>query len=99
MPPEFFGREIQVITSGEVKIPVSFHLADREYVISEIVREWQDHGFGNSVARRKNKWWQRHHRNYYLVKTTDGELFEIYYDRGIKLDHPELKKSVLHRRL
>jgi hypothetical protein len=99
MPPEFFGQEIQVITGGDVKVPVSFKLTNCEYIISEIVREWQDHGFSKSAAGRKNRWWQRHHRNYYLVKTTENELFEIYYDRGTGPGHPELKKWILHRRL
>ena len=57
-----------------------------------------DYGFGMSQLRR-TKWWQRHHRNYYRVKTTQGEVFEIYYDRGTKLEHPERKKWFLYRQL
>lgn len=99
MPPKFFGQEIQVTVSGDIKVPTAFKFADREYIISEIVQQWQDYGFGPNAAGRKNKWWQRRHRNYYQVKTSDGELFEIYYDRGANLKHPELKKWVLHRQL
>jgi hypothetical protein len=99
MPPEFFGQEIQVTTTGDVRVPAVFKLADREYIVSEIVQEWQDHGFGPTAVGRRNRWWQRRHRNYYLVKTSDGELFEIYYDRGTNLNHPELRKWVLHRQL
>ena len=98
MVPQFFGQEIKVTVSGEVQVPASFRLGDREYVISDIIAAWPDYGFGGIQLRRK-KWWQRHHRNYYRVKTTQGEVFEIYYDRGTKLEHPERKKWFLYRQL
>jgi len=99
MSPKFFGREVEVTVSGEVKMPASFRLDEREYVIREIIAAWPDHGFGPDASRRKNRWWQRRHRNYYQVKTTEGEVFEIYYDRGTSLKHPERKKWILHRQL
>lgn len=98
MAPQFFGREIEVTVGGEVKVPVSFRLDEQEYVISEIIEAWQDYGFGRGSSRR-HRWWQRHHRNYYRVKTTQGEVFEIYYDRGTSLEHPERKKWFLYRQL
>lgn len=98
MVPQFFGREIEVTVSGGLRAPVSFRLGEQEYVISEIIEAWHDYGFGLSPLRRR-KWWQRHHRNYYRVKTTQGEIFEIYYDRGTSLEHPELKKWFLYRQL
>jgi len=98
MAPQFFGQEIKVTVSGEVKVPASFRLGEREYVISEIIADWANHGFGQSPLRRK-RWWQRRHRNYYRVKTTEGEVFEIYYDRGTHLEHPERKKWFLYRQL
>jgi len=96
--PQFFGREIEVTVKGEVRLPARFRLDEREYVISEIIEAWHDYGFGPSPLRRK-KWWQRRHRNYFRVKTTQGEIFEIYYDRGTSLKYPERKKWFLHRRL
>lgn len=98
MIPQFFSRQIDVTTGGEVKVPVSFRLDDREYVISEIMEAWQDYGFGKSQLHRK-RWWQRHHRNYYRVKTTKGEIFEIYFDRGTKLEHAKSRKWFLYRQL
>ncbi len=98
MAPQFFGQEIKVTVSVEVKVPTSFRLGDREYVISDIIKAWPDYGFGSSQLHRK-KWWQRHHRNYYQVKTTQGEVFEIYYDRGTSLKHPERRKWFLYRQL
>ena len=47
----------------------------------------------------EKKWWQRHHRNYYRVRTTGGEVFEIYHDRGTNLKHPQYKKWILTRQL
>jgi len=99
MPPQFLGREIQVATGGEVKAPTSFTLDGKGHAIAEIVREWQDYGFGPGSPGRQSKWWQRRHRNYYLVKTADGELYEIYFDRGANMKHPERRKWFAHRKL
>jgi len=99
MPQRFFGKKIEVETSGsEVKVPVSFRLEGREYQITEVLESWPDYGFGRSVTGRKG-WRQRHHRTYYRVKTTGGEVYEIYYDRGTSLSHPELKKWYLAEQL
>jgi hypothetical protein len=92
MPPQFLGKEIQVTTGGEIKVPTVFVLDGQTYPIAQIIQEWQDHGFGPSSTGRQNRWWQRRHRTYYLVKTASGELFEIYYDRGAIMKHPEYRK-------
>ena len=97
MTSRFFGQEIKVTVSDELRIPAAFYLNDREYLISDIIMAWQDYGF--SQAARHRRWWQRRHRNYYRVKTTDGEVFEIYYDRGPNLKYPERKKWFLHRQI
>lgn len=96
--PQFIGREIQVTVSGVVRVPVSFRLDDRDYEITEILESWPDYSFGRSSLHLK-KWWQRRHRNYYRVKTAEGEVFELYYDRGTGPGHPERKKWFLTRRL
>ena len=98
MAPQFFSREIEVTVSSELMAPTSFRLGDQEHVISGILEAWHDYGFGRPPLRRK-KWWQRRHRNYYRVKTTEGAVFEIYYDRGTSLEHPEYKKWYLYRQL
>ena len=98
MSSQFISQDIEVKVSGKVKSPVSFRLGEQEYAISEIIESRPDYGFGRSTSGRK-RWWQRHHRNYYRVKTTQGEIFEIYYDRGTSLSHPERKKWFLSRQL
>ena len=97
MAPQFISREIKVTVSGEIKTPAAFRLGEQEYTIATILEAWHDYGF--SPALRRRHWWQRHHRNYYRVKTTGDEVFEIYYDRGISLEHPEYKKWYLSRQL
>jgi hypothetical protein len=99
VPSQFIGREIEVTTGGEIKVPVSFTLDGRTYAVTEIVQQWQDHGFGPSSGGRRNRWWQRRHRNYYVVRTTGGELFEIYFDRGANMKHPEFRRWYAHTRL
>ncbi len=99
MGAQFLGKEIQVTTGGEIKMPRSFTLDGRTFIIAEILQEWQDHGFGPSSAGRRNRWWQRRHRNYYLVRTTENELYEIYFDRGANMKHPEFRKWYAHSKL
>ena len=91
MPRHFFGQEIQVKVEGEIRHPASFRLEKRDYVIGEILQSWADYGFGGNPSQRK-RWWQRHHRNYYRVRTTEGDLFEIYYDRGVSLKNSKYEK-------
>ncbi len=98
MAPQFFSKEIEVTIGGELRAPLSFRLGGEEYIILEILEAWSDYGFGLSSLRR-GRWWQRHHRNYFRVKTTQDEIFEIYYDRGTDLEHPEFRKWFLSRQL
>jgi hypothetical protein len=96
---EFIGRPIEVKTTGEVRLPASFFLGDREYEVAEILETWQDHGFGMASPLKKN-WRLRHHRNYFRVRTTQGEVFELYLDRtrvGLRQGAP--RRWFLYRRL
>jgi hypothetical protein len=97
MPERYFGRQIEVVTGGDVKTPVSFRLDGCDYIIAEILESWPDYGFSRSETSRT--WKTRHHRNYYRVKTTAGEVYEMYYDRGTNLKHPEFKKWFLTQKL
>jgi hypothetical protein len=98
MSARFLSRQIQVTVEGEVRQPVSFLLEGKEYAISEILDAWADHGFGNAPPKGK-RWWQRHHRNDYRVCTTEGEVFEIYYDRGVSLKNTKYRKWYVSRQL
>jgi len=94
---EFIGRPIEVRQAGEIKRPVAFRLGDTEYEVAEVLEAWQDHGFGLAAPLKKN-WRLRHHRNYYRVRTSGGEVVEIYLDRGSP-KHPERRRWYLYRRL
>ena len=89
MAPQFFSREIKVTVSGELKVPISFRLHEREYVISDILQAWHDYGFGRSPLRHR-KWWLRRHRNYYRVRTTEGEVFETAKLYVLQLKTPDV---------
>jgi hypothetical protein len=98
-PGEFIGKPIQVRMTGEVRVPASFRLGDREYEVAEILETWQDHGFGMASPLKKN-WRLRHHRNYFRVRTTEGDVFELYLDRtrvGLRAGAP--RRWFLYRRL
>ncbi len=97
MPERYFARQIEVVTSGDVKVPVSFQMDGRDYVITEVLESWPDYGFGQSETSRT--WRTRHHRTYFRVKTVEGEVYEMYYDRGTNMKHPEFRKWFLTQRL
>ncbi|MFA5309210.1 MAG: DUF6504 family protein [Dehalococcoidales bacterium] len=97
MPERYFGQPLEVTTGGDVKTPVAFKLDGRDYTVAEVLESWPDYGFGRSTTSRT--WRERHHRTCFRVKTADGAVFEIYYDRGTNLKHPELKKWYLSRKL
>lgn len=96
---EFIGRPVEVRTTGEVRVPASFRLGDREYQVAEILEMWQDHGFGMASPLKKN-WRLRHHRSYFRVRTTEGEVYELYLDRArVGLRHGAPKRWFLYRRV
>ena len=97
MPERYFARQIEVTTGGEVKTPVSFKLDGREYTVVEVVEFWPDSGFGSSETSKN--WRTRHHRSYYRVKADDGNVYEMYFDRGTNLRHPEYRKWYVTQRL
>lgn len=68
------------------------------HVIKEVVAAWPDYGFGNA-SQKRHRWWQRHHRNYFHVRTAEDETFEIYFDRGVSLRNSKYRKWYITRRL
>jgi hypothetical protein len=97
MPERFFGKEIKVTTGGEVKEPVSFTLDGKEYAVRAVLEYWPDWGF--SAGETNKNWRTRRHRSYYRVLTAENEVYEMYYDRGTNLKHPEFRKWYLTQRL
>ena len=96
-PRRFFGQPIDVTVEGDVHRPASFVLEGETYEVKEILLYWQDSGFGKGPQKRQHRWWQRHHRNYYRIKTSNDEVFEIYHDRGAKTEHAQYRKWFVTR--
>ena len=97
MAQRYFGRQVQVETAGPLRQPAAFTLEGQRHSIVEIMASWADYGFGSGSGTRP-RWWQRHHRNYYRVLTSEEEVYEIYYDRGTKPTNPELKRWYVTRK-
>ncbi|MBI2847489.1 MAG: hypothetical protein HYX82_06375 [Chloroflexi bacterium] len=98
MAVPFFDKQIKVSLKGKLREPASFKLGEQEFTVAEVLEMWHDFGFGKSPLR-KPRWWQRRHRTYYRIRTTDGEVYEIYRERGTNLEHPERKKWFLSKKL
>ncbi len=82
---KFIGEAIDVEATQEpgFKQPVSFVLKGAQYAVKEVRTVWEDHGF-TGPPQKHPRWWQRHHRVYYIVETEKGDVFEIYWDRKAK---------------
>jgi hypothetical protein len=95
---DFVDREIEVeLAEDEPDKPTAFRVGKRRYEVEELVSTWRDQELGASTGFGRS-WRDRHQRTYMRVKTTDGELFDIYFDLGGSRKK-ERKRWVLHRRL
>ncbi len=82
MPTEFIGKEIEVRVSddpSEAGRPLAFKLAGKEHQVAEVLANWQDHGFAR-IAPAHADWRFRQHRQHYRVRTSEGDVWEIYVD-------------------
>jgi len=87
MAGELISEEIEVRFQERPGPPTSFLWRGQEHHIVEIeeVRRFID---------RRAAWWRRRHRDYYRLRTSDGQRYEIYHQRGVR--H---KGWVLYRQL
>ncbi len=80
MPVEFISKEITVtLSEGEERLPQGFKLAGREYQVAEVLSTWQDHGYSGLPVPRRG-WQGGSQRQFYRLRTADGETFEIYVE-------------------
>jgi hypothetical protein len=61
--------------------PTAFTWRSVRYEIAEILEARQDYHTPEYAAHARG-WLHRRHRNYYTVRTTGGQAFEIYLDRA-----------------
>lgn len=80
----FIGERLSSVETEMGGRPMGFVWQNRKYRIVQVVREWHDFDF-SPLAPRKN-WRTRRHRNYFHVRTDSGLCFELYCERGTKLD-------------
>ena len=80
MAVEFIGKPIEVELGEEAgAAPVSFRLGRKEYQVADVLRRWEDQGFGQEIRGHLDRRSQ-HQRVYYRLRTSEGEVFEIYAD-------------------
>ena len=80
MPVEFIGKPIEVELSDDaVPTPVAFHLGRKEYKVAEVLQRWEDHAFGQTIPGHGD-WRSGHQRLYYRLRTSEGEVYEVYVD-------------------
>ncbi|MCW5848514.1 MAG: hypothetical protein KIT87_00240 [Anaerolineae bacterium] len=82
MSEEFISEPIEVEYSQERMMPTAFVWRGDRYTVAEVLQEWQDWGIPNYA--HVHGWIHRRHRNYYVVRTTDEKVFELYLDRPPK---------------
>ena len=84
---EFIGEKIEVEQAERSPRPVRFTWRGKAHDVVEVVQVRVDTGFGG-LPPRSRKWYTRRHRRYYVVKDSQGDLFEMY------LDYADRKKRV-----
>jgi hypothetical protein len=87
MPDRFISQKIRQVDFDSGKQLVSFKLGSRFYQVAKILKQWQDYDY--SPLAHKRDWRSRHHRNYYRVIVDTGQCFELYCDRGTRLESPK----------
>jgi len=90
---EFISEPITVEYDEERMAPASLRWRGQTYAVAEVLSAWQD-WHAPSYADHARSWIHRRHRNYYVVRTTQGPIFEIYLDRAAgKRDWVLLKRK------
>ena len=59
--------------------PVRFMWREEVHDVAEVLHERVDIGFGG-LPTRSRKWYTRRHRRYYVVRDSQGDVFEMYLD-------------------
>jgi len=80
MPVEFIGKPIEVeLSEDAAPVPVAFRLGGKEYKVADVLQRWEEHGFGQAITRHGD-WRSGPQRLYYRLRTSEGEVYEVYVD-------------------
>lgn len=72
---ELVSEEIEVEFTKKPGPPTAFLWRRKRYEIKRCQFMGRRLDFGR-------RWWQRHHKDFYLVEDEEGNLYEIYFNRG-----------------
>ncbi len=82
-PGRFIGEEIEVELDGPpdgVLAPVRFTWRGRTYEVKAIHSVFAEAGWPRTA--RSRAWWQKRHRNHYVVRADDGHVYQLVLDRS-----------------
>ncbi len=86
MPPAFISENIFPVKGsfdvagmarGEPGLPQRFHWRDKEFIVAEVLNQSKDHG---DCKHGSGERYVRRHT--YRVRTTDGTIFHLYFQRS-----------------
>ena len=100
MPVQFLGKEISVtLGEGDVRRPTAFKLGKKNHAVTEVLATWQDQGYGG-LPTQGRRWQDRQQRQFYRLRTAEGEVYEIYVDTlGGGKRHAPKAHWYAHRRI
>lgn len=78
---EFIDETITVEREAFTTAPRAFVWRGVRYAVAEVLQAWQA-WHTPPYAKYAKKWMHRRHRNYFIVRTTDDQVFELYLDRA-----------------
>jgi hypothetical protein len=99
MSDRFISKKIHHVQFNSEQQLVSFKAGSHFYPVKKVLKQWQDYDY--SPLAPKRDWRSRHHRNYYRVLTETGRCFELYCDRGTRLESPKswiLVREIMDRK-
>ena len=79
MKEELIAEKIDVEQAATSPRPVRFTWRKKVYEVAKVVQVRVDTGFGG-LPPRSRRWFTRRHRRYYVVKDSEGDVFEMYLD-------------------
>lgn len=75
MQSRFISDEVEVKFEHKPGPPSAFVWQGQEYQIVEVLKASRELDLGRV-------WWQRRHRDRYVVRTDSGQIFDLYFHRG-----------------
>lgn len=78
---QFIDQAVGVEYDPRDLAPKAFLWRGKRYEVPAVVEFRQD-WHTPAYAHYARGWRQRRHRNYYTVRTTDGQIVELYLDHG-----------------